>query len=448
MLIGGLLGDYFGRRRVLLLASILTAAGGLLTMVAPDATWLVVARSMGSAAGAIALPLTLAVIRLRFVGRDRVRALLVYNLVICLGLLLSLLAVAIEAAAGWRATLVLPTLAIAIGSVLVWRFIPESRAVAGALDQATTAVAWSLTLLPLTLGAVFARVNGSWANPITGVALALSVIGLVALVFVWRGRVRTSMLRGLGQRQRYLLTVMLLTAASLAFGVTGYLVQLYGFFTVVQNYGLVLGGVALLPMLLGFVLTAGWATRTVAHLEARRLIGGGLAVMALSMAATSLVRSDTPYWWFVPPLVLFGCGYLAAQTAWTTAFMSAMPDAVVGASAGVTKATIATGAALAGVVLSTVVVIAGQADLIQKLTAQHLSPGQIASAMVALNAALSADAAANITVPTELDPALLAAYFESYTVGFGAAMLAAAALCLGAAALAWFVLPDSRSSAA
>ena len=149
--------------------------------------------------------------------------------------------------------------------MLVWRFIPESRAAAGALDQATTAVAWSLTLLPLTLGAIFARVNGTWANPITGVALVLSLIGLVSLIFVWRGRVRTSMIHGLGQRQRYLLTVMLLTAASLAFAVTGYLVQLYGFFTVVQNYGLVLGGLALAPMLLGVVLTAGWATRTAAQ---------------------------------------------------------------------------------------------------------------------------------------------------------------------------------------
>ena len=277
MLIGGLLGDYFGRRRVLLLASILTTVGGLLTMVAPDPTWLVVARSMGSAAAAIALPLTLAVIRLWFVGRERVRALLIYNLVICLGLLLALLAVVIEAVASWRATLILPTLAIAIGSVLVWRFIPDSRAAAGALDQATTAVAWSLTLLPLTLGAIFARLNGTWANPITGMALVISLTGLVALIFVWRGRVRTSMIHGLGQRQRYLLTVMLLTAACLAFGVTGYLVQLYGFFTVVQNYGLVLGGVALVPMVLGFLLTAGWATRTVAQLEARRLIGGGLA---------------------------------------------------------------------------------------------------------------------------------------------------------------------------
>jgi MFS family permease len=86
MLIGGLLGDYFGRRQVLLLASILTAAGGLLTMIAPDPTWLVIVRSMGSATAAIALPLTLALIRLSFVGRDRVRALLIYNLVIGVGL--------------------------------------------------------------------------------------------------------------------------------------------------------------------------------------------------------------------------------------------------------------------------------------------------------------------------------------------------------------------------
>src|SRR5207248_5886075 len=55
MLVGGLLGDYYGRRRVMLLASILTAIGGLLTMVAPDDRWLVVARSMGSAAAAMAL---------------------------------------------------------------------------------------------------------------------------------------------------------------------------------------------------------------------------------------------------------------------------------------------------------------------------------------------------------------------------------------------------------
>jgi hypothetical protein len=179
------------------------------------------------------------------------------------------------------------------------------------------------------------------------------------------------------------------------------------------------------------------------RLEWRRLIGGGLGVMAISMAATSLVQTETSYWWFVPPMVVFGAGFMAAQTAWTAAFMTAMPDAVVGASAGVTKATMATGAALAGVVLSTVVVIVGQADLIQRLTAQHLSPAQLAAAVVALNAALAAGAASGVTLPAELDPALLAAYLDSYTVGFGPLMLVAAALC--PAALAWCVLPKSRS---
>lgn len=237
MLIGGLLGDYYGRRRVLLLASVVTTVGGLLTALAPQTGWLVVARSVGSAAGAIALPLTLAVIRLSFDGRQRVRALLIYNLAISVGLLLSFLSVVIEEAAGWRATLILPTLATAVGSVLVWRFVPESRAAPGFLEQATTAVAWSLTLLPLTLGVLFARVNGSWENPITVVGLLLSLAGLASLAFVWRGRVRSSMIDGLAHRERHLLSVMLVAAATLSFGLTGYVLQLYGFFTSVQKYG-------------------------------------------------------------------------------------------------------------------------------------------------------------------------------------------------------------------
>ena len=60
--------------------------------------------------------------------------------------------------------------------------------------------------------------------------------------------------------------------------------------------------------------------------------------------------------------------------------LDANPDPITGAPGAhpVGTAIGATGAALAGVVLSTVVVIAGQADLIQKLTAQQLGPAQIA----------------------------------------------------------------------
>lgn len=94
-----------------------------------------------------------------------------------------------------------------------------------------------------------------------------------------------------------------------------------------------------------------------------------------------------------------------------------------------------------------IVLLVGQADLIRRLSAQELSTAQVATAVVALNTALSAEAAFNITLRPEFGPALLAAYFESYTAGFAASMLVGATLCLTAAALAWFVLRPSTSEA-
>ena len=79
MLVGGLLGDYFGRRRVLLSAMLVATVAGVLTAAAPGVPWFVATRSVDVAAGAVAFPLTLAVVRLTFTGRERPLALLVYT---------------------------------------------------------------------------------------------------------------------------------------------------------------------------------------------------------------------------------------------------------------------------------------------------------------------------------------------------------------------------------
>jgi hypothetical protein len=56
--------------------------------------------------------------------------------------------------------------------------------------------------------------------------------------------------------------------------------------------------------------------------------------MGVAAVLSALVRPGVPYWLLVGPMAPFGLGFLVAQTAWTTAYMSAMPDAIVGASAG------------------------------------------------------------------------------------------------------------------
>jgi hypothetical protein len=449
MLAGGFLGDVLGRRRVLLLGTVVSTVAGVLTLFAPSEPWFVVTRSVDAAAGAVAYPLTLAVVRLTFHGRERPLALLVYTAVSGAALVVAFVALALEARGGWRATLVLPVLTGAAGSALAWRWVPESRARERVLQRAATAAAWALILLPLTLGFAAARLAESWDNPVSLTALAVAGLGLLALGLSWRGRVRSGATARLPWRRRHLLSVMLLTAATLSFGLTGYALQLYGFFTVVQGYGAVLAGVLLVPLLAAFPLTAPRVARRALQSDARPLVAGGLALMGASAVLTALVRPGVPYWLLVGPMALFGFGFLVAQTAWTNAYLSAMPDAVVGASAGISKATATTGSALAGALLGFVLQLAGQADFARRLDALGLTAAQSAAASAALDALLRADAASAAPPPPSVaELGLLSVYHEAYTVGVAAALLAAGGLCLLAAGLAWLALEPRRAAAA
>jgi hypothetical protein len=126
--------------------------------------------------------------------------------------------------------------------------------------------------------------------------------------------------------------------------------------------------------------------------------------------------------------------------------MSAMPDAIVGASAGISKATAATGSALAGALLGSVVQLAGQADFARRLAALGLTEAQSAAATATLDAVLRADAALAVEAPPPIvESGLLAVYHEAYTVGVAVALLVAGGLCLLTAALAWLALEPRRA---
>ena len=448
LLFGGLLGDYFGRRRVMLLGAMVSVGAGFLAFIAPGGPWFVAARSVEVAAGSVAFPLTLAVVRLTFRGRERPLALAIYTAVTGVALLIAFIALVLEALAGWRATLVLPVLTGVAGSYLAWRYVPESRARERVLRQAATAAAWSMTFLPLTLGFVYARFTGAWDNPVSLTALAVAGLGVLTLGLTWRGRIRVGMTERLPWRRRHLLSVMLLTAATLNFALTGYALQLYNFFSVVQGYGVIIAGLALLPLMAASLLVAPRVARRALQPDSRRLIVGGLALMGFATMLTALVRPGVPYWLLVVPMALFGFGFLVSQTAWTNAFMSAMPDAIVGASAGICKATAFTGCALAGALLGTVVQVAGQADFLRRLEALGLSEAQQAAAASALDAVLRADATMEVEAPAPpiAELGLLSVYHEAYTVGVAIALVLAGGLCLLVAALAWLAL-DARQEA-
>jgi MFS family permease len=450
LLLGGVLGDAFGRRRVLLLGAGGATLANVLALLAPNPPLFVVGRFIEAVGSALALPLTLAVIRLTFPGRALPLALLVYTFVTALGALGSLLALVIDEFVGVRATLVLPIVAGAVGTYLAWRSVPESRASGGdRVRRAVAAAAWSLVLLVLTVGLIALR--QTWPNPITLVAAVLSGLGAVALAFSGRGQLQAISRAHLTWRQRERLSVMLLAAAVLSLSLTGYLMQLYSFFTVVEGRGTIVGGLALAPIILACVPIARLAARLSVQGEPRRLIAGGLALLGVALLLTSLLQPGIAYLLLVVPMGLFGIGFLVAQTAWNNAFLSTLPADLVGVSAGISKAAAQTGTLLGSAVMGTILLQYGTADFAQRLGDAGLSNVQIAGATALVDVVLRADLPLGISPDTRaplLDGSLMGAYYASYTVGLASTLQWAAVACLLTAVLVWFALRGRREVAA
>jgi hypothetical protein len=361
-----------------------------------------------------------------------------------------LLALVVVDRSGWQATLVLPITAGAVSTFLAWRAVPESRASGGdQVRRGIAARAWSLVLLAVTIGLVALR--QAWPNPITLLAVVLSAAGALALAI--SGRVYLRMAFSQRRREpRRTFSVMLLASAALSLGLTGYLMQLYSFYTVVQDFGTILGGLALFPILLVCVPLARPIARLSVQAPSARLIAGGLACMGVALLFTTLLQPGMPYWPLVLPMALFGIGFRLAQTAWNNAFLTALPTDLVGESSGVSKAAAQAGTVLGTSLLGALVMQYGEADFARRLGDLGLSSEQMAQATNVVNAVLGADlplgstGAAVISPTTLFANGLMATYYESFTVGMAVALLWAALACLGVAVLVWLVLHGRRAA--
>ena len=450
-LAGGVLGDLVGRRRILLIGAVGSTLSNMLSLLAWNLPALIATRALVGMLGALAFPLTLALVRLMFVGPERTVALLLYTLAISIGTLASLLAIPLENWFGWRWALLLPIIAGLTGIILAWRYLPESRAHGGIRRvEAIALAAWTLVLLALMFGLAIAYSSGTLLNPITLTAGGVGMLGLLAIV-VW---VQRSPRVGRTPREdwgpRPLLSLMLLVTAILSFALSGYVLQMYQFFYTVQQYSVFVSGLALAPIVLGNLVVLRWAARVAVEWPRHVVITGGMAAMGAAMLLTALARPGLPYLILVPCIALFGIGFLLASTAWTYFFFSALPADLAGVTAGINRAAGLVGGTLAGVVLSTVVQFSGMADFQRRLDDIQLTPQQQEQALDTLNEVLQLGHAIDDTTQTPevlVSLALLTAYRESRSAGISSAMVVAGALCLACSIVTWLRLSHAARAA-
>ncbi|WP_436845120.1 MFS transporter [Streptomyces cinerochromogenes] len=343
LVLGGRLGDSYGRRRLFLWG---VAGFGLTSLacgLAPGAWWLVAARMAQGAASAALLPQVLATIHATTSGERRARAVALYGSVggvsIVLGQVLGGVLVAADlAGTGWRAVFLVnvPVAAAAFGCAL--RSVPDSRAERPArADLAGTALlaaALTALLLPLTEG----RAAG-W--PLWSVLL-LCAAPFIAVAFHAVERRAERMTGGA------LLPPSLLAAPEVRRGLLLGLPVFVGFagwmfvtaVTLQQGlgYGALRAGLTLVPMGVAQFAASMLAPRAVRRFGGRAVtLAAVVHIAGLATLAATALLGPWPHLSplaLAPGLALCGVGQGLELPLYFRFLLAAIPDRLAGAGSG------------------------------------------------------------------------------------------------------------------
>jgi EmrB/QacA subfamily drug resistance transporter len=425
VLVGGALGDRFGRRRVFALGVGLFGLASAACGLAPDVVTLTISRGLQGLAGALLLPGSLAILGASFSRERRGAAIGLWSsfsaLSAGLGLVIGGWLIDV---ASWRMIFFI-NLPLAVATLLItFAFVPESRD-----DEATGRVdALGAGLVASGLGLVtfgFIEANHApFADLRVAGPLGAGTALLVAFVAV-EARVPQPMLplRLFDNRVftgANVLTLFLYAAlAAVMFFLPLNLIQ-------AQGYTATQAGAANLPLIATLALLGRQAGTLVDRFGPRRPLLAGTSLAAVGMGMLAFAGLGGSYWTgFFPGILVLGLGMSLSAAPISTTVMGAVEGRHAGLASGVNNATSRVAAVLSIAILGPITVAAFAASLEPRLAALDLAPG-VTRAMLAARADLAAlpipDAVAGGLRET-VDRLLKLAFVDAYRV----AMLTCAA---------------------
>lgn len=373
ILLGGSLGDRFGRRRIFLIGVVWFAAASALCGIAPNIEMLIVSRALQGAGGALLTPGSLAIIQASFTADDRPRA---------VGAWSGLAGVASAAgpfaggwlveAAGWRWVFLLNVPLAAVVVLVAVRHVPESAdpSARGRFDVLGAVLA-ALALAGTTYALTEAPAGG--AGPV--VAGAAGAAAAVAFVLVERARGAGRSLPGArpGRDSPPPMLPLDVFASRQFTAVNAVTFIMYGgmgvlFFLFVLNLQVVGGfspiaaGSALLPVTALMLLLSARAGALAQKIGPRVPMTAGLLVAAAGMLMVSRVGAGASFVRDVlPAVVVFGLGLSAVVAPLTATVLATAQVRHAGVASGVNNAVARTAGLLAVAAIPPLVGLTGDA---------------------------------------------------------------------------------------
>ena len=360
ILLGGVLGDLYGRRRVFLVGVVWFAVASALCALAPGEEVLIAARALQGVGGALLTPGSLAIISASFAPQDRARAVGAWSglggIAGAVGPFLGGWLVGID----WRWVFLINLPVAALIVVVTLRHVPESRddevvAGTGRVDLPGTVLVVA-ALGGLTYALTEAGRSG-WHPVLVAVAGAGLLAG-VAFVLVER-RVRQPLVRLDMFTDRVfaatnLVTVFVYAALSVYF----FLIVLQ--LQVVSGWSPLAAGTAVLPVTVCMLLLSARAGALAQRQGPRLLMTAGCVLSAAGFVAALRVGPRADFLTDVlPSVLLLGLGLSCAVAPLTAAVLAAAPDHLAGAASGVNNATARSAGLLAIAVVPAVAGLGG-----------------------------------------------------------------------------------------
>jgi EmrB/QacA subfamily drug resistance transporter len=353
ILIGGALGDRWGRRRVFVTGVVWFALASVLCGIAPNPELLIASRVLQGIGGALLTPGSLAIIEAVFTPSDRGKAIGSWS---GLGSVAAAIGPFVGGAlvqyASWRWIFLINAPIAAVTVLVALRFVPETRSRGEGRFDVVGAALGALALAGITYCLI------EWHTPLALPALVVGVLCAAGFLLVEARTPHPMMPLSLFSSRNFSAANAMTLLVYAALGAVMFFLVID--LQTVNGYGALEAGMATLPITVLMLLLAPRAGELSSRIGPRIPMTVGPLVMAVGVAWLSRLNDHTSYWIGVlPPLCVFGLGLALMVAPLTATVLAAAPDTLAGVASGVNNAVARAGSLLAVAALPVVVGLSG-----------------------------------------------------------------------------------------
>jgi EmrB/QacA subfamily drug resistance transporter len=449
----GVLGDKYGRKRILIIGLSVFAIASAACAFATTPTMLIVFRGLMGIGGAAVLPVTLAVITVVFPPHERGKAIGAWagavGGAVALGPVLGGLLLENPqwtswlTGNDWGGVFLINVPIVIVGLVGIFLVVPETRNPhPQALDIPGLLISFTGLVL-FVYGIIHASQTLTFLTPSVLVPMILGALVLTGFVITEARSDHRSFDVTLFKNRGYAVSLSAVTLAF--FAMNGITFTLPFFLQTLRGYTTLQAGLCFLPFAIGQIIAAPRSAGMVNRFGYKRVMTAGLSFVGASLLILSFsLHLDTPLWVILAVFFVFGFGMGNVMAPASTVMQNALPLARAGAGSAVQNTVRQVGGALGVAVIGTVLATQYAKSLqpaLDSLPAQFPSAAKDAMSNSVISTVTVLQEAATQGLPATVVAATKATAFDAFLSASHVTTLISACIVVVAALVVWFLLP-------